>query len=610
MSNLVQWYEKSGVKLPWDFGSVALSFTANSLGIVRSIINDEVSVTFSSSSLVKTAGALALADRDSKRIVVDCDILSGAACGQEVRSELGLQGATVGDVIAIVHGTVFHETLHFLLSPNHLTDFLKPGMKFNNTFGFIANVVEDVYIENEGVRRYPNFGWMISDVWTLLFDPKRIIDIQKKWGGDAPKNVDELQNALNTLCMYKNQGGPFHTRTDFEREMRRILFSVHGVNELDERIEIVYKLYAFVTQAMKKDAEKEEEANTGEVKGSGRNDEEEGFEGEGEFGEGDEKDFGTIESPFLSPSDLTASEKESKFFIGRDIDTSITVLQDVEKVGKTPVFVSVLKAENKAAISFDERWLAFAKLTNARSTVRRVVGSPRFSGRRITAPQNLIVTDDPSHYGKVFSSATMEATSQRSGSGKPQVLILVDLSGSMANGFGDCKLAKALRAAYGALCGLEKAGISASVLGFTTLTNNLHSDEITHIINYKKFSESFSTGKGRVSGHYHKLLTSLCRNNTDSVAIEYAARQFVGNGTKILVVISDGHPGAMMYRDVDDGIAKTSEVVKKVRKNGINVFSVAIDERAVSSCKRIYGDKDALISDDPNVIVDRLSKLL
>lgn len=597
MSNLAQWYERSGVKLPRYYGTEAIAFTTNSLGIVRSVIDDSVSIAFKPSVFSKTGG-LALADRDSKRIVVDSDLLS--VSGNDVREGLKLGSVAVADVVAAVHGTVFHEALHFLLSPKHLTDFLKPGKRYNKTFGAVANIVEDVYIENEGLRRYPNFGWMLFDVWTLFFQSTKILDIQKEWDGEAPKDIGALQSAVSTLCMYKNQVGPFYERSNFERGMRRILFSVHGLNNLEDRIDVVYELYDFLTQAMVKGEEE------GEAEKAGK--------GEAGAGNADEKTFDTIASPFLSPSDFTASEEEMVFFVGRNFDASPTILRDVEKVGKDTVLVSVLKDTSDSPVDFDGRWLSFAKLTNARSTVRRVAGSPRFNGRRITAPQNLVAADDPSHYGKVFSSATLEATSQRSGLGKPQVLILVDLSGSMVNaipGFGSKnKLTSALEAAYGALCGLERGGVSASVLGFTTVHSSDGREENTHIIVYKKFSESFLTGKRRVAGHLSKSIAGLYKNNTDSVAIGYAARQFVGSGTRIIVVISDGNPAANMYSSKEEGIEKTAKVVANLRKNGVKVFSVAIDAAAVGPCQRIYGKNDTMISDDPNVIAEKLSALL
>lgn len=616
-TSIKNWYESSGIRVPAYFGVAALNFAKETTGIVRSVVDNRLAIVFVA-DLFKKCGGIGYADHKAKVIGIDASLLSENESGRDTRQQLAGRDISVTEALSIVHGTVVHEALHFLLTPaDAVAKFQKvAGVPANKLFASVMNLVEDVYIENYGINEFPELGWMIAEYWDVFLPESHLTGIQKTWGGEAPTTNEELQAAVNTLVCFKNQTGRHNLRTAFEERMREIIYSVRSTGTVEERGTVMGELYRHLIQNMPKNEEGEGEEKDGEKqKGEGAADQsEEQEEGEGQ-GQGDGET--TPENVDEGNLDVELPTKEVPHFImdeenknaGSEIRkqrNSRFTFENLSPSNAGVTLVTRFSGKSGATINYDSHWNDFAKAANTNASARSVTGPARYSGNRLSHAENLFTTD-PNRYGKVWSKGQIESKQGVAAKGKARVVVLVDCSGSMGSftrGHRDEKIDEAISAAYGAVCGFEKAGIPIAVYGFTTKqATNLTSGEVSHMIIFKEFEDSYRTGKEALASAYCNMSGNMV-NNPDSVAIEFATKKLVAaTGTKVMIVISDGEPHAWVYRGTQDATEETKKAVVAARKQGVQVWSVSIDEEAEQPCNDIYGKKFNVRSDDPNAAI-------
>lgn len=549
MSTLSKWYR--GIRLP-NWGSSLVSWLTPSAGLLSSILPGNVPIVFADSELT------AYADRKNHRIVLGTNFLSAD------ESKRLNPFATKEESVTFALGACVHEAAHFAWSPDTIQDLLNAGVANNKHNGFIANIVEDIYIEDRMIKEHENLAWMILGAWAYMFDPRSFKSLDK-WDGLALDSAP-LEDVLNYIVYWKYQTTFIPVRSDAEKELQDLFYSVRGMNELQDRKDLVEKIvamFATVTDEVK------EEPKSGE----------------------DVPD--TVST--------TGQEVDADAYVfvaayGEVKYTGNDIVVELEAVGGNTVIVTECASSN-ATVTYDKRWTRFAEIAKQRGAVRNVMGPAAYSAKRLTHPANLTVN------GKVFSKNTLSSTSGNVGQAKPEFVLLLDFSQSMT---AKNKYAKTIAAAYGAVHGMIDAGMKFAVYGYTT--DHIYKTNL--LVKIKSFDEPGSVALGRLS--------HLTSNRSDAgmtpdiIALQFAAKRFLSNSVdRVMVVVTDGEPSYDFAGNQNPTAALVDAAtnVANIRKTGIKVFGLSIDYGADSAVSKIYGS-DALFSSDPNVMEVFLRKFI
>lgn len=522
------------------------------------------------------------ADHDANKIAIGMNILS------EDISKRPNKAASKEEAIVAVLGVVVHEFGHFLYSPKALPHFMNPGMPKNDEIAFtIANIVEDLFIEDQMIKRERFTGWMIAGSWEYFFGREDCEKRFAKWDG---KSLEDLNAVLNTAIAWKNLDVVAPIRSDFEQELYDMFLSVHGMTNLQDRMDLIEKIYRFLI---------EEQESQGFSQESQNGEEGEKGEGQGQKAKGDPtKEARGIDGEIYELGKPASARSEDALAIwDRNRMKDFSVAGGMEVGWKFP------QVRGRSKVAFDNKWLKFAKWALDAGTMRIRRGNAGNYGK-LTHPARLL--DD----GKVFSKQVVASPNGATNlTGQPQTIILADLSGSMSTPVGRGsrkeKVHAALENVQGIIEGLLLAKHKVAAYGHTTNDVNGTGDERCLIYIFKEFSETLDTASKRISDMYAMGAQS---NNADSFAIEAVAKKFKNDGSpRRLIVISDGAPASYLYSGLD-GIKRTKEAVDKVRRLGIQVFSLSIDEDAIAPCNEIYGTKFNFDAIDPTVI-DKVIKV-
>ena len=98
--------------------------------------------------------------------------------------------------------------------------------------------------------------------------------------------------------------------------------------------------------------------------------------------------------------------------------------------------------------------------------------------------------------------------------------------------------------------------------------------------------------------------------NRDGTAIRHAARKLLARPakTRLLVLISDGKPLDDSYAD-EYSLEDTRMALREVRQQGIHPFCITVDREADDYLRRMYGEVQYLIIDQPGALPERLPRI-
>lgn len=575
MGRINSWW--SSISYLPNWGQPLRYFMSGTIGMTAGILfgNDKPRIVWEN---IDTAYAA----QDQNKIAISASMFS------EIPSQRLNPSASKSFTMEACLGFLAHEMAHFVWSPAKITGLLNPGVKMNQLAATVANIVEDVFIEDALPKRDKSFGWMISAAWDYLFTDEHIAKCMAAWDGVS---LVELGPVTNVMACWKNQNFAFGFRSDFEEELYEKLMSVKGLYNLQDRKDLIEEIYNFLL-----DARKEE---TGEDVQEMEDDSEE-FE---KLMEELKKLLKEMSMDNLQPApdgtmvevtidhSLKTGEETNALFMDRYFKFS-----DFSVDGKVIVAWAPVKKGVGGKLTFDKKWKEFAKFAADQGTVRRIRGAAGISGR-LTHPANLYDT------GKVYSRATLIAPNGSvNTNGAPQDIILVDLSGSMGGGMRGsgftCKLDAACRSAQGAMEGLLAAKHRVAVYGHTT--GHMGTDGETCVIReVKRFEDNVDFASTAL---YNIVENGAESSNADSYAVKAVAGKFKRDGSPMrLWVISDGQPACSLYAG-DSGIRETKKVVDKLRQEGIEVYSFSIDLSAMSANNEIYGHKNNFNAQDVDVV--------
>lgn len=535
-----------------------------------------------------SATRTAFADQDNGTIVISSKVLSYR------KEERTNPDAEPTSAITFLLGCIAHEASHFLFSPKYRNDLCKAaGIPHTEATGHMVNVLEDLFIEDAIMQRYPWTRWMITGVWEYLFPADKTDALRAKWDGEAP-TMDNIGDVLNVITGWKNRSMTPKFQTKYEEELYLACMSVIGEYDLERRGLVFRKVYEVLfSEEMRSLMEMDEQALS-------------------DLLEELKKLFERLtgEGPEITGTDMEGNEVPNIKGIIAGTSTSDKIKHRdghntvaVESAGKTVVQVWDAP-QNNGKVNIDARFTRLGDSLLGRGTVRTMRSEAKASGPKLTHIHNLFTRG--AQAGKIFSGTDVMSLHGRSGDARPNVMILVDSSGSM---MGE-EYEAAISAAAGAIKSLTTARVPVACYGFTTADELLQGEEHVRMIRIKDFADSYDVALQRLNNCAGGVPMN---NNPDAEALLWAGKRFRRDGSdNIVIVISDGRPVCHWYgRDGNDsGIAQTQRAAKEVRASGVRLLSIAINDYAYESCKAIYGEDATVRNDDPNIISEILDRIL
>lgn len=236
------WYGTS-VSVPNFNSDNYYNFVTNCIGLVSSLYTrkfGDIKIVSVSSRHVATA----YADRDNSRIVINQDFLYGNYRTLDV-----LEGLTATKTIGAVLGVLLHEIGHFAYSPSTL----KPQIEYvemhygkpvnRNVARIIANVIEDIYIENRIGRDFPTLAWMLDEINRYVIPETRYGEMQKMLSSLTSISSNQHRQDIINYLLFAKVTYVSGAVSPLVSRLYSLARSVVRTDTLDQRCEIVLSLY-------------------------------------------------------------------------------------------------------------------------------------------------------------------------------------------------------------------------------------------------------------------------------------------------------------------------------------------------------------------------------
>lgn len=508
--------------------------------------------------------------------------------------------------LLMVNGVQIHEALHCELSVFGFREFVGHNavaidyLEKTQGFAKCLNVVEDVYIEEHCRTFRWNLMIFLDGHHQILFSEneidKYIADIDGK-----PLDPDIIMNYLYFSKAIHNLGNPKLQVVD---EFIAILNKARNAElTVAERVEIAVELFEAIMEFNSGESETEFEKtpklspesfgeDSEEDSGSNLPDDEEYKESMDSLAEKFAQAMQEQEAKeALKEERSKESDKPAKRPI---VDCDGTKFKPITIKSVDVMAVGFINPHSTRQIDPSTAWSKLGSHLRLARQTKTHVGTPTSKGGKLVKNQlHRIITD-----GKVLANQNYNKVKR----GKPEVVILVDASGSMEGNYvrdpsgskGSMSLLQyTIGASYGMFLALMNADIPVGVYAHTSPSG---SDERSALIVPTAFFKMPVAGKTkeRITNNNFSirfnLLTGIntCQNY-DGFAIEEVAKGFTDMiGTKLLIVLSDGEPHGPGYSG-STGVRHTQNVVNSLRKKGVSIQSVSLVPGVFDTCQSIYG---------------------
>lgn len=241
----------------------------------------------------------------------------------------------------------------------------------------------------------------------------------------------------------------------------------------------------------------------------------------------------------------------------------------------------------KFEVKADAKWKKFAEALKYATQSKHAPLIPSAeNGRVVSSRLSRIITDN-----KILGLGRDKR--QR---GIPEIILLVDLSGSMSTRrtFGDqtrSLVDYATNAAWGLFSALSEVRIPVAVYGHTS------TDAGNQALIYSIAAAGMPLERLEIPRHTsrpHEAFVNCGKVhlivNYDGVAIDFVSKRFTSKpGTKLLIVISDGEPSGDGGYDGNNAEDHTIFMIAKARDRGVKVIAMSIVPSVVEDNDRIYG---------------------
>lgn len=502
--------------------------------------------------------------------------------------------------LACINGSQIHEGFHCLWTPGptyvefmagdvKATQYLKEDGRL---FGLCANIVEDVFIENKGSIQFKNLFPFVTAKNFVLFNDSVIDDAYEAACGEEA-TIEDLARLLGTLkrgdLWEDPMLAPWTKAVDIIKDAKHIDLKV------PDRVMIMIRLYEYLKSDEPKKPDGEDFK---ESKGDGEDN------SEGGFGGGDsveEKLAELLEAlgKMLNAkkwdgksAESIAKEGEIKQGIkeAQENQTPERIIKTIETSGTVPPMYArdVMEIPVRGGMLPLMPMPQFRGMGNHLRMMREVKhtpGQPRQSG-------NVLLGNRLAHIA-IDQNVLAYCDAKNVKRGKPEVIILIDLSGSM--GWSDL-YRQVISGAYEAFNSLRQARVPVAVYAHTSSTTDKYNDvpAIYGIAAYEMpfLDRTTLVNHGDFRRRFEQAMRVSREENYDGHAVKYCLQRFSpSNGSKFLVVMSDGLPSGQHGYGGKKGIEHTHNVAKLARKNGISVVSFSLVEHVVESNNEIYGEE-------------------
>lgn len=563
------WYDVGRNIIP-DFNSEYFKlFIANSINIVFDINKPKLKGVIPTIELTNQE-IIAAADTKNKKVFVGSTVFNK-----------DFYTKNLGDIndddlkylaLIVTNGSIIHEALHLEHTPSgeSLSDIINSmvsgyaSLEFRlnearkkygeNNVLMAFNLIEDLFIEARLNGDLAEWLWGCSNI---MFPPSRI---EKYAAGEINESA-----TWNLAICYKNKNE--RTNPAFNKLSPKIINILRkATNYLspDQRaslaIDLLDAIYSGSTPSETKSQSEKCDGGQDDIDGAG---------------DGSQDDIDRTLTGDLSeikPTDEDLSEITEKIKEKIDKLYKDGYHKSVYGVIKKPVVLPISKAQkgkyHKPSEFTDFKYI---KELAAIRTPKRTIGQARKSGGALVKSRlHRIATDQ-----KIFA----KRDSSRKTNKRLEIIILVDMSGSTSSsGIYNNEVGAAISISEALL----EARIAHSVYGHTT--RDWADPEIYHFWSYDMV-ENVPMNETQIS----QVASAELMNNADGLVIAEMPKLFTGkNAQRYLIVLSDGLPESEDYWG-EDAKRHTINEIKKVREQGIIVFSISVVGHVVKRNNEVYG---------------------
>jgi len=598
---LKEWY--TSVKIP-SFSQHAEieKFATNVVGISLSIVKDIVkmkdvrvfisNVPTACIDLEKkqiTLSRLYIAENSEDRINPDAS---------EEESLSALFGSAIHEILHLKHTVVPFSTVASMAGIDISS--------LDDNVAEIAQIVEDIYIDNVDRSSLKNFEWATKSRLNYLFPVEERDEVYGKLTGKI-STYQEFDAYMAAMYFLKNFYLKSESKDSFTLRLENMFLQSRSISKVENRLLHAIKIYEFMTSDLPND---KEDVNAKSPSGSDGN--------AIKPDSADEKIDELRKKLSMSNTEIKSdSEQLSTILQNSERDYEITnenVNVRFEYSNNAGKFTRLMIVNNiddeflkslgfeysrwssftskNMVIEPDHRFLEFSQLMLARTQTNRPYGLQMNRGSNIRQLYR-IATDN-----RIFAQPN-----EFEHIGEQEIIILVDISGSMRS---DIKLEKAAKAAIGAAIGLQDSRHRIKVVGHTADwdVNGIRQDVVLIIL--KDWDEDANIV---MKPRFEKIIDydGVMYSNSDDFAIMAVSKMFSElRNQKSLIVISDGMPRG----DISLGEEGTRIVVNEIRSQGIVVVSISVDEDAYDSNNYIYGRENNFNTDDAGVVFNVINSIV
>lgn len=610
--NLKQWYYP--LQIPTYFESRKIEpFVRSMAGMWHHTLSDVAApmISFVNSNDCPTAAA----DLKQNKMIINRDIWSSDK--HKRPNELANPEQAIGTVI----GLQLHETLHFRYSEMNLDERIKEiGLPLNQRLASIINVVEDTYIDDKAPTIGRGFDWSYLYLAPYFFTK----DFVNEAFAELPTKISSFEDGdkfLRLLPLIRFMHLKFDGRfvdinfshfpsTKETKKLSEMVMCATNTHILSDRTHLSVEIFKFLfpdEDLSKSESETKNDDNGGDDESdkheSGKSDVESEKLSKA-------KKLAKSFSDDLLKSDIKLASEEVVLKNEEiDIKNDVGLGADekyVELVFKpTHEFFAQYDADKSCVLDLfkrdggdlkklKSRYSNLSNLMKAKAETHRHFGPQRNHGTRLRHLER-IATDS-----KIFAEPIV-----LKGLGYQEIVILVDLSGSMSD-----KIINAFYATYAAASSLHEGGHSVAVVGHTAdvSTRPLGQRVGLFMPIFKKMNESIESMEKNIRVYMEYAEMS---GNNDDLAISRAKDFFTSkDNKKTLIVISDGKPASYRLDYGYEGIKLTKNAVKNLRNARINVVSISIERSAFEDNNKIYGEDKNTCNEDTSILVDLVKMIV
>ncbi len=467
------------------------------------------------------------------------------------------------------HVAIFNKELPYKKSVfAKITNVLSDSDSVTDSFMVCYNLVEDLYVHEFAKSNYPRLFPFLQILYDITID-------EKKLDGFTP-------TVLPSLFIWRNPKVRGHDKFKELSSYIRLLEKIDINTSINDRILIAQDILDLLDKDKNDRKDDQNEVCT--------------FNGQGDFISSQdipanlleqiEENYDNVYTGTKMPIEYT--ETDDKIvndipIIYEHVDNGVlNNLLSNSQLGETIDWLEDID------FVYDAKWKELTRRLTIKNQKKTMFDLPKKTGPDLLPNELYRFTTD----SKVFG----QRNRMKKGNIKPQIILLLDHSGSMK------ELTQTLiREVYSLTRSLLDRRFSVSIYAHTTKQKSCL------VLGIFSNFKTITTGKLALGPALKELLKISKMDNVDGFAINYVGGKFLNsNQPKVLVVLSDGKPHGGDYSG-ESAIYHTKRQIKKLRNKGIKVFSVSLKKEVIEDNNVIYGANNNISASD---IESQLHKLI